>query len=63
MATAPPARYISELLRQPQDDADQEHLEGLLLEALASPAREMEPGEWDEIRREGLERLAARKSA
>jgi antitoxin ParD1/3/4 len=57
------SEYVRELLRRAQKEhEEQERLESLLLEALKSPAREMTPEEWDDIRREALERLAVRKS-
>ena len=52
------SEYIQELLRRAQkEQEEQERLESLLLKALDSPAREMTPQEWDDIRREALERL------
>jgi len=55
--------YIRELIRRAQEEqVEQERLEALLVEGLNSPASEMTMTDWQEIRREGLERLAARKS-
>ena len=58
------SEYIRELIRNAQqEEADQDRVEGLLLEALKSPVREMAPDEWDKIRERALQRLAARTSA
>jgi antitoxin ParD1/3/4 len=56
------SEYIQELIRQAQEQqAEQERLEALLLAGLASPASEMTPADWEQIRAEAMERLAARQ--
>lgn len=58
-----PSEYVVSLIREAQKRKAQERLESLLLEGLESESREMRDGEWEEIRREGLEQLRARNSA
>jgi antitoxin ParD1/3/4 len=56
------SEYIQELIRQAQEQqAEQERLEALLLAGLNSPASEMTPEDWTQIRAEAMERLAAQK--
>jgi antitoxin ParD1/3/4 len=56
------SEYIQELIRQAQEQqAEQERLEALLLASLNSPASEMTPADWKQIRAEAMERLAAQK--
>jgi len=58
------SEYIRALVREDQKQKAQERLEALLLEGLESGKPiDMADEEWDEIRREGLARLKARKSA
>jgi antitoxin ParD1/3/4 len=54
--------YIHTLIREAQKRKAKEKLEALLLEGLQSPASEMTPEDWESIRREGRQRIAARKS-
>lgn len=57
------SEYIRALLREAQKNAACEKLESMLLEGLESgPSTPLRRQDWDEIVREGLERLAARKS-
>ncbi len=58
------SEYIRALVREEQKRKAQEQLEALLLEGLESgKPTEMTDEEWNEIRRESLARLKARKSA
>ena len=56
------SEYLRELIRNAQKRAAQERLEEMLLEGINSgPATPMTEQDWEDIRREALERLAARK--
>ncbi|MCH7977845.1 MAG: type II toxin-antitoxin system ParD family antitoxin [Acidobacteria bacterium] len=58
------SEYIRALVREEQKRKAQEQLEALLVEGLESgKPTEMTDEEWNEIRRESLARLKARKSA
>ncbi len=58
------SEYIRTLVREDQKRKAQEQLEARLVGGLGSgEATEMMDAEWDEIRRESLARLKARKSA
>lgn len=57
------SEYFRELVRDDHKRKARERLEELLLEGLDSPAREMTPADWDEIRREVRAQLQQRKSA
>jgi antitoxin ParD1/3/4 len=60
------SEYLRELIRQDKDTQRrqaQARLEALLLEGIQSgPAEPLADDEWEGIRREGLERLAAKRS-
>ncbi len=58
------SEYIRALVREEQKRKAQEQLEALLVEGLESgKPTEMTDEEWNEIRKESLARLKARKSA
>ena len=57
------SEYVRELIREDEKRQAQERLESMLLEGLNSDATEMREEDWEEIRREGLARIQARKSA
>ena len=60
-----PEDYIQSVLRELQmlrANEDQD-IEAALLEGLDSPARELPPEEWADMRREALQRLAVRSSS
>ena len=58
------SEYIRALVREEQKRKAQEQLEALLVKGLESgKPTEMTDEEWNEIRRESLARLKARKSA
>jgi len=57
------SEYFRELVRADQKRKARERIEELLMEGLNSPAREMTPSDWDEIRREVRAKLQQRKSA
>ena len=56
-----PGQYIQSVLRELQTRKAKEQLDAALLEGLDSPAQELRPDDWSDIRREALERVAARK--
>jgi antitoxin ParD1/3/4 len=54
--------YVQELIREDRQRRAKEQLEALLLEGLDSgPATEMTPADWEAIRHEVRQRLAARR--
>jgi antitoxin ParD1/3/4 len=55
------SEYLRELIREDQKRRDRGKLEALLLEGLASPAREMTPEDWADIRGAVRQRLQERK--
>jgi antitoxin ParD1/3/4 len=56
------SEYVRELVRQDEKRRAQEKLEALLLEGVQSGApAEMTRQDWDDIRREALARIRARK--
>jgi antitoxin ParD1/3/4 len=56
------SEYVRELVRQDEKRRAQERLEALLLEGIQSGApAEMTRQDWDDIRREALVRIKARK--
>jgi antitoxin ParD1/3/4 len=57
------SEYVRELIREDEERKGQERLEAMLLEGLNSDATGMKEEDWKEIRREGLARIRARKSA
>jgi antitoxin ParD1/3/4 len=57
------SEYVRELIREDEKRKAQERLEAMLLEGLNSDAAEMKEGDWEEIRREGLARIQARRSS
>ena len=57
------SEYLRELIRDDQKRKDQEKLEALLLEGLASPAKEMTQEDWTHIREAVRDRLSQRKRA
>lgn len=57
-----PDEYIRQMLEQLQKDRAREKLEALLLEGLASPAREMTRQDWDGFRQRLDARLAEQES-
>ncbi len=58
-----PGDYIQSVLRELQTSYGKQDVEATLLEGIDSPARELRPEEWEEMRREGLERVAARTAS
>lgn len=54
---ASPDEFIRQLLEQLQKDKAREKLEALLLEGLASPAKEMTRHDWDGIRQRLRDRV------
>lgn len=58
------SEYVRDLLRDAQKKAAREKLEALLLEGIDSgESRPMTDEDWEDIRREGLARLSARKKS
>ncbi len=57
-----PSEYVRRLIRDAQLRADRERLETLLLEGLSSGDDiEMTPEDWDDLRRELVRRVEARR--
>jgi antitoxin ParD1/3/4 len=56
------SEYLRSMIRDVQKRLAKQALEAKLLEGLQGPAVEMTREDWDEIRREGLERLASERS-
>jgi antitoxin ParD1/3/4 len=55
--------YLEASIREDQEKAENEEIEGKLLEALqGAPATPVTPETWRTVEREGLRRLKARKS-
>ncbi len=52
--------YIQSLVEADQKRKAQDHFEALIDEGLDSPLSEMTDQDWDDIRREGLERIRSR---
>ena len=55
------SEYMRELIRADEKRKAEEELEARLLSGLASPLAEMDAGEWETLRREGLARVMARQ--
>jgi antitoxin ParD1/3/4 len=55
------SEYIRELIRADEKRKAEEQLETMLLEGLNSPESELTAVDWQNIRREALARLEARK--
>jgi antitoxin ParD1/3/4 len=55
-----PGDYIQSVLRDLQTRHGKRDLEAASLEGIDSPARELRPEEWSEMRHEALERVAAK---
>lgn len=55
------SEYVRELIRQDEKRKAQERLEALLLEGLASPETELTRRDFEDVRKEALSRLKARK--
>jgi antitoxin ParD1/3/4 len=53
--------YVQALIREAQKRKAREKVEALLLEGLRSESSPMTAQDWEDIRREGLQRLAAEK--
>jgi antitoxin ParD1/3/4 len=58
-----PSDYIAAVLREIHQRKAQEKLEALLLQGLDSEVAPMTPEDWEATRREGRERLAARRTS
>ena len=58
-----PGDYIQSVLRDLQTRHGKQDLEAALLQGIDSPARELRPEEWAEMRREALARVAARTAS
>ena len=57
------SEYIRHLIREDEKRAEQERIEGMLLEGLDSgPARTMTGEDWAEIRQSVLDRLARKRA-
>jgi antitoxin ParD1/3/4 len=56
------SEYLRSMIRDVQKRLAKQALEAKLLEGLEGPAVAMTREDWDEIRREGLERLASERS-
>ena len=55
--------YVEALIREDQERAENQEIEGRLLEALqGAPATSVTAETWEAIRREGLRRLEAKKA-
>lgn len=55
--------YIRALVEADQKRKAQDHFEALIDEGLDSPLSEMTDQDWDDIRREGLERIRSRSKS
>jgi len=55
------SEYIRELIRADEKRKAEEQLEAMLLEGLNSPESELTAADWQNIRREALARMEARK--
>jgi antitoxin ParD1/3/4 len=55
--------YIRALVEADQKRKAQDHFEALIEEGLDSPVSEMTDQDWDDIRREGLERIRSRSKS
>lgn len=55
------SEYVRELIRQDEKRKAEERIEAMLLEGLASPETELTRRDFDDIRKEALSRLKARK--
>ena len=58
-----PSEYIRRLIHADQRAHEQEELERRILEGLESPAREMSPDDWKELRTTLREKLTKRRKA
>ena len=56
------SEYVRELIREDEKRKAQLRLEGMLLEGLNAPAKEMSKKDWDVLKKQVLEQLAIRKS-
>lgn len=56
------SEYVRELIREDEKRKAQLKLEGLLLEGLNAPAKEMTKKNWDALKKQVLEQLSKRKS-
>ena len=56
------SEYLRSMIRDVQKRVAKQALEAKLLEGLQGPTVPMTREDWDEIRREGLERLACERS-
>ena len=57
------SEYVRMLIREDERVRERERIEALLLEGLGSEAGPMTKKDWAEIRRKGLARIKAQKSA
>ncbi|MGO8815514.1 MAG: type II toxin-antitoxin system ParD family antitoxin [Terriglobia bacterium] len=55
------SEYVRELIRSDEKRKAEERLEAMLLEGMASPETELTSRDFEEIRKEALSRLKARK--
>ncbi len=55
------SEYVRELIREDEKRKAQLKLEGMLLEGLNSPAKEMTKKNWDVLKKQVLEQLSKRK--
>jgi antitoxin ParD1/3/4 len=55
------SEYVRELIRQDEKRKAEERLEAMLLEGLASPETQLTRRDFEDIRKEALSRLKARK--
>jgi antitoxin ParD1/3/4 len=56
------SEYVRELIREDEKRKAEQRLEELLLEGLASPETELTRQDFEDIRKEALSRLKARKT-
>jgi len=55
------SEYVRELIREDEKRKAEERLEAMLLEGMASPETELTRRDFEDIRKEALSRLKARK--
>jgi Arc/MetJ-type ribon-helix-helix transcriptional regulator len=56
------AEYLLSLVERDRNRAFREEIEAKLAEAVAAPSAPMTREDWDDIRREGMKIIAARKA-